>query len=56
MSPTSRRTYLEQAKKKHSHQRLILHRFGRISDSRARLLDRFPKDCPAKLLVIASSW
>ena len=46
-------TYLEQGKEKNSHQRLILHGFGRISNGRTRLPQRFPKDGSPKLLVIA---
>ena len=50
----SEATYLEQAKKKNSHQRLILSRFRRIPNGGTCLPQRFPKDGSTKLLVIPS--
>lgn len=55
-SQESETTYLEQAKKKNSHQRLILPRLRRIAYGGTCLPQCFPEDGPTKLLVIASSW
>ena len=47
-------TYLEQAKKKNSHQRLILSRLRRIPNGSTCLPQCFPEDASTQLLVIAS--
>ena len=52
----SETTYLEQAKKKNSHQSLILLRLSRIPNGGSGLLYGLAKDCSAELLIVPSGW